>query len=386
MTILKGITWAHTRGYNPMVATAYEFKKLYPDIEIIWKKRSLQNFGNQSLTTLAREYDILVIDHPTIPEGVEAGSLVALDEVINVDKLSIIAAQSIGKTYESYTYKGHLWAIPIDAAAQTSAYRPDLLPQPPYEWRDVIRLAEKTHVKGKAQVGIPLLPGDTFSVFLSLCVNMGALPLFSPDIVVERSTGLKVLKLLRKLVQVIHPKSLELNPPGMLDLATSTDEIGFIPLIFNYSNYSRTENKKIIKFSSIPSSGLGPRGGVLGGAGLAISKKCDNIEAALNYSLYVASPDVQRGIYFESGGQPANSYAWFDKSVNKRSNDFFYDTWIAVESAYLRPRYYGFVEFRDRAAQIIYEFLGNTAIDEAITLERINDVYLQTERNRSSKR
>jgi len=165
MTILKGITWAHTRGYNPMVATAYGFKKLYADIDIIWEKRSLQNFGNQSLTTLAREYDILVIDHPTIPEGVEAGSLVALDAVINVDKLSIIAAQSIGKTYESYTCRGHLWAIPIDAAAHTSAYRPDLLPQPPYEWRDVIRLAEKTHDKGKAQVGIPLLPGDTFSVF-----------------------------------------------------------------------------------------------------------------------------------------------------------------------------------------------------------------------------
>jgi len=118
MTILKGITWAHTRGYNPMVATAYGFKKLYADIDIIWEKRSLQNFGNQSLTTLAREYDILVIDHPTIPEGVEAGSLVALDAVINVDKL-IHYSRTI------------LLVKPMNRTLVEDIYGPSLSTQPP---------------------------------------------------------------------------------------------------------------------------------------------------------------------------------------------------------------------------------------------------------------
>ena len=38
MVQLKGISWDHPRGYDPMVATAKAFKDKYPEIEIIWEK------------------------------------------------------------------------------------------------------------------------------------------------------------------------------------------------------------------------------------------------------------------------------------------------------------------------------------------------------------
>ena len=34
MTELRGITWQHTRGYLPMVATAQRFSELHPDVQI----------------------------------------------------------------------------------------------------------------------------------------------------------------------------------------------------------------------------------------------------------------------------------------------------------------------------------------------------------------
>ena len=45
-TILKGITWGHSRGITPLLAAAQRFNELYPDVEIQWTKRSLQEFAD----------------------------------------------------------------------------------------------------------------------------------------------------------------------------------------------------------------------------------------------------------------------------------------------------------------------------------------------------
>src|ERR1700678_4608659 len=61
---LKGITWDHSRGFTPLVATAQRFHELHPEIEIIWSKRSLQGFADMSIEQLAARFDLIVIDHP----------------------------------------------------------------------------------------------------------------------------------------------------------------------------------------------------------------------------------------------------------------------------------------------------------------------------------
>ena len=52
---LKGITWNHMRGFTPMVATAQRFHELHPDTDIVWHKRSLQEFADKPLAQLAVE-------------------------------------------------------------------------------------------------------------------------------------------------------------------------------------------------------------------------------------------------------------------------------------------------------------------------------------------
>ena len=55
MQILKGMTWDHSRGFDPMVASAKKFNENHLDIQIIWEKRSLK----ASLETWAFQFQIL---------------------------------------------------------------------------------------------------------------------------------------------------------------------------------------------------------------------------------------------------------------------------------------------------------------------------------------
>jgi multiple sugar transport system substrate-binding protein len=50
---LRGMTWNHSRGYTPMVATAQWFSELNPAAEVVWEKRSLQEFADQAIDQLA---------------------------------------------------------------------------------------------------------------------------------------------------------------------------------------------------------------------------------------------------------------------------------------------------------------------------------------------
>jgi len=55
------------------------------------------------------------------------------------------------------------------------------------------------------------------------------------------------------------------------------------------------------------------------GAGLAISAKTAHARIAADYVRYTAEPETQRGLYFETGGQPSHRAAWTDASVNAAS-------------------------------------------------------------------
>ncbi|MBI4047121.1 MAG: carbohydrate ABC transporter substrate-binding protein, partial [Devosia nanyangense] len=52
---LKGMTWSHPRGYDPMVATSRQWQ-VETGVEIAWDKRSLQDFESFPVEELAREY------------------------------------------------------------------------------------------------------------------------------------------------------------------------------------------------------------------------------------------------------------------------------------------------------------------------------------------
>ena len=113
---LRGITWGHSRGFVPLVATGQRFTELHPGVEVQWDKRSLQAFADQSVQALSQEYDLLVIDHPSIGEAQAKGLFLPLDQHLSADFLNDQSQHAVGASHASYQYAGHQWALAIDAA------------------------------------------------------------------------------------------------------------------------------------------------------------------------------------------------------------------------------------------------------------------------------
>ena len=384
MKELKGITWNHARGFDPMVATANAYMESHPDVKITWQKRSLKEFGDFPIEKLAETFDLLVIDHPFVGFGSADGCLIPLDDHLDADFLNDQAKNSVGKSHISYHYDGHQWALAIDAAAQISAYRADLLEKYdlaiPQTWDDVLKTARKLREIGECWVALPLVPIDTLMSFFSIAASTDNAPATSPDIFVERHTGLYALELLQELAEICHPKSLEWNPIMGFDAMSNTDEIAYIPLLFGYTNYGRKGfRKNLVDFTNVPKQTGSEilRGGILGGTGYAISKNCQEIDIAVEYGKFVASSDTQKGLYFESGGQPGHRAAWLAETTNAESNHFFSNTLETMDNSYLRPRYNGYMHFQETTWYMAHNFLVEKGDPNAL-LDKFDNIYRKT--------
>jgi multiple sugar transport system substrate-binding protein len=355
---LRGTTWDHPRGWGGVRAAAEAFSQRRPDVRITWDVRTLQAFADQPIWELAAAYDLLVLDHPAIGAAVARGALLPLDEHLDRSILEAQARGSVGRSAESYVWDGRRWALAIDAAAQVAAYRPDLLEAAgiavPSTWEDVRAAVGRLG----AAVAIPAIPVDAICAFLGTCRSLGAEPCVGDVGVAERDVGREALGLLRDVVTRGHPASLASNPPAVLDRIAHTDEVAYAPLAFGYATHARpAPGRHAVRFAAGPAGDAGVPSGTLGGAGLAISASTAHAEAACAYAAFTASPDVQQTVYLEGGGQPGHRSAWTDDAANEATGGFFRDTLDAVDAAYLRPRYDGFLAFQDEAGGLVHRFL-----------------------------
>ncbi len=364
-TRLRGITWNHSRGFLPMVATAQRFCETQPGMEIVWEKRSLQDFADSPIEKLAETFDLLVIDHPFAGYAARHQVLMALDEFLSADFLDDQRRNSAGNSHRSYFYGGHQWALAIDAAAPVSAWRPDLLKQDhlcvPETWGELLALAKQQ------RVAFPAIPVDSLMNFYMFCCALGETPFRSPDFIVDAEAGVEALARLRELVSLCPHDILDWNPIATYETMTRCDEIAYCPFAYGYSNYARKGYaRRLLQFGDVCRV-LGDQRPptTLGGTGLAISAACPHRETALEYVSYIASADCQRTIYVQSGGQPGHRSAWTDEETNRATHDFFRNTLPTLDRAYLRPRYSGYIQFQDQAGPAVHRFLrqgGNPAL------------------------
>lgn len=377
---LKGVTWDHSRGFTPLVATAQRFHELHPQVEITWSKRSLQDFADASIEALAEHFDLLVIDHPWAGFAASSGALLPLESHLPAPFLAEQQADSVGRSYDSYLFSGSQWALAIDAATPVSAYRPDFLPDNgrlPATWDELIAFGRK------GIVACPSIPLDVYCNFLNLCVSSGATIFPDDEIVVETSAGEHVLEMLRELASVVPSRFFDLNPIGTLEVMSQEDTFAYCPFTYGYNNYARPGyGSHVLKFADVISVTPGRLGStMLGGTGLAISSSTKFVEIAAQYAMFVAAPTIQRGLYFESGGQPGLRSAWTDPAVNAASSNFFLDTLPTLMRAFVRPRYSGYLYLQDRAGFPIHSYLREGG-SPAPVLEELNSLYRASQEQR----
>jgi multiple sugar transport system substrate-binding protein len=368
---LTGITWDHARGYNPLVACADRYRQLH-GIRVEWQKRSLADFGDQSLEELAGQFDLLVIDHPHVGVALESKSLYPLDELLPEAVLKELEEASAGPSFSSYRYQGKTWAVPVDAAVQCAAWRPDLMGETalPTSWEDVFALQQTLQKKG-LQIGMALCPTDCACSFLTLTAQLGSPLEEGNGCLIHQAKGLQTLELLRKMRDHFHADSLEWNPIRLYDHMSTHDEVAYAPLAFGYTNYARTGfRKKILAFGDAP----GLSCALLGGAGMGVSARRPFAEEAARFAAWMGSAAVQSSLYVTAQGQPANRVAWESEEANNLTRQFFRSTVHTLERAYTRPRYFGWLDFQISLGSILHGFLREDS-DPLKTFTRLQDAY-----------
>jgi len=353
-----------------------EYKTQHPEIDIQWDRRSLREFGEAPIEQYLDRYDLLVVDHPFVGFAAAHGALVDLAFSLSEAEKRYFAEDSVGPSWESYWYGGGLWAFPIDAATQVASYRPDLLPSQsvPGTFDGALELGAKARKTGKC-IAVPACPTDAISLFFTLSATLGYPIPEERELFVEDAVAADVLARLHDLIAVAHPKSVEWNPIQVYDFMYSTSDAVYCPYGFGYSNYSRANHSVRLKFTNAPNaSQRGCAGTMMGGTGIAVSKLSAHQLEAIAYAKWLVSPEHQRGIYFREGGQPASLAAWTDSSVNAASDDFFAGTLQTLQTAYVRPRFDGFVRFFEVAGIEINRCLRGEIKDVAL-IRWLNDHY-----------
>ena len=375
---LKGLTWDHPRGYAPLLGGIPEYEAQHPEIKIQWDRRTLREFGEAPIEQYLDRYDLLIVDHPFVGFAAAHDALVDLAPSIRESEKLHFAADSVGPSWQSYWYGDGLWALPIDAATQVASYRPDLLlaisPAVPATFDDVLALGEKARKAGKCIV-VPACPTDAISLFFTLSANLGYPIPEERELFVDDSVAAEILDHLHALIAVAHPRSVEWNPIQVYDFMINSSDAVYCPYGFGYSNYSRVGNPIRLKFTNAPAAGnRGSAGTMLGGTGIAISKLTRHPSEAIAYAKWLVSPEHQRGTYFRAGGQPASLAAWTDPSINAMADGFFAGTLQTLQTAYVRPRFDGFVRFFEAAGIEISRCLRGEVKDDVL-IQWLNDRY-----------
>ena len=367
---LRGMTWSDPRGYDPVVTAAAQFSNNHPEVSISWDKRSLQGFESTAVTALAKQYDLMIIDHPHVGAAVRDGCLLPLDEFSDASDLLTLANETVGKSFYSYFLQTHQWALPVDAATQVQAHRPDLSGRAT-NWADVVTRARD------GVVVWPLRPPHSLMSFFTLVANSGTPCSVGNGALISDRQGQKAFELMLAVARYVDPVCFEMDPIAALDALATGERYHLAPLVYLYAGYSRSGYRpQQIAFSNFPPAGKsGPLGSALGGTGIAVSANTKHPQMCAKFARWLASSECQCKTYVNANGQPANALAWSNEAANDQVLDAYYNTRSSHEAAWLRPRHAGYLNFQNVAACIINEVLQNK-IDVNLGIKQLNERFI----------
>ncbi len=356
---LRGMTWDHPRGVGGLRACDALLRERH-GVTVHWEARSLLAFGDTHVADFAADFDIMIIDHPHVPDAVQAGAILALDEHLAPVVLADLERESVGGSHESYSYRGHQWALGVDAAAQVSAFRPDLVDGVPPYWSDILALAHRGRVLW------PHKPVDAFSTFATLLAQKGA-PLAAPEQFVDREAAREVLQFMLELAAAVPEWCATSNPIDVAEALSTTNDFSIAVAAFGYTNYSRADFRPhLVAYDDIPSFDGRAGGSTLGGAGVAVSATTKHPELSVAVAATLAGAEAQSGPYTAGGGQPGNLRAWKSDGANILTRGFFQNTLRTLERAWVRPRLLGWPDLQLELSHIVRDCLTNRVVDDAV--------------------
>jgi multiple sugar transport system substrate-binding protein len=369
MQRVAGLTWDHPRGILPLRELSRR-ARVAGEIDIAWEAHSLEGFESHPIADLAERYDLVIVDHPSLGDARKADCLVPVDRLFDAGLLSEWAESAVGASFQSYADGQGQWALPIDAAAQVMIYG-EAVDSPPDS------LDQLFAIKAKRRV-VPCLAGPHAALmFMALCVGYGgpvATDLADP-VLVDRATGKAALELIARLAEDLRTEDWGRNPIAIHE-AMARGEIDLCPLVFGYVQYARPgKGLQRVRFAdAIELSSGGVRGSVLGGTGLAITRRAKPDDALLGHVTALMSEPCQTEIVPAFSGQPYHRRAWSSEALNASAGGFYADTRRTLETAWVRPRWAGYTKFQGQISEVIRSGVASDAPADLI-LARLQDAY-----------
>lgn len=371
--VLNGITWAHSRGITPLLAASQRYNELHPDVEIRWKKRTLQEFADFPIEKLTEAYDLLIIDHPWVGCAAATNCVLPLNEYLPAEYLQNQLENSVGYSHASYHYENSQWALAIDAATPAASFRKDLLEKNniplPQTWQQVIALAKT------GRVAVPGIPIDMLMNFYSFCIAHGNTPFTNETEVIDAETGLRAMDTMKELYALVDKNMFNSNPIAVAELMSSDDDYWYCPFAYGYSNYSRKGfARNILHYADVVTVNGKKMRTTIGGTGLSVSAFSKHFLTAVDFAQWVVSAEIQSGLYVQHGGQPGHRLAWTDNAANDLTHDFFRTVLPVMDNGYVRPRYNGYLYFQDHAAIPLQKCVRDNT-NAKTALQEMNNIY-----------
>lgn len=353
---LAGVTWEHRRAIDPLVETLPAFRARRPEVEVAWEARPLHGFEFEPVALLARRYDLIVLDHPFAGDIADSRCLLPLDRLLDE------APAFVGPSLESYRYAGRLWALPVDAAAQVAAYRPDLLQgeEPPRAWAEMLALGERLGRHGR-RLAVALKGVHALMTFFTLCANLGRPCATQPSRpLVDRATAAVALDAMRRLLAYCPAEALDWNSIALHDAMAESGQLVYCPAVYCYATYAEADRARPLRFADLPGVvGASPGGSTIGGTGIGVSARVAEPEAALDYVRFLMERETQ-SLFARHHGQPARLDCWRDPDLDARFAGAFSATLATMEQAWIRPRYPGYLAFQAEGGRLVEAHLrGN---------------------------
>ena len=333
--------------------------------------RPLSDFEHQGLSDLASVYDLIIYDHPFSGSIVESGALEPLSSHPDCRLLLSDSSRYLGPSMLSYRFGGSVFGLPIDAATQHAIYRADLMEaagEPvPASWQQALVLGERLARQG-LRLGLAGKTPHAGLAVAALMANAGKPWSTDPDAPfgIERAGFVEAYEAVRELFAFCPAEALDWNAIDLHEAMVGREDIAYSPCVYGYGTYGEPDHPQRLSFADFAGR-VAPyhAGSVLGGTGLAVSRRSASRTAALEFVAFAASEEGQRLIQSEHG-QPALTALWSKGEADARFNGFFTSTKRSIEAAWTRPRHRGYIPFQAQFGEVVADGLREGASGTAL--------------------
>lgn len=361
------MAWQHRRAVDPLLAASAAYERAHPDIRIAWEARPLQGFEFTPIAELADAYDVIVLDHPFMGEVAESRCLADLTGFLP----QLAEAEFLGPSLQTYRYAGALWAVPVDAACQTAAYRPDLLERLGAEVPNTI--SEALELGGLAsreglRLAMAFAGVHSLMTLFTFCAARGrpcGAQAGAPFI--DLDAGRESLDTMRRILALCPAEALDWNSIAVHEAMAARQDLVYCPAVYCYLTYAERDLRRPLRFADLPTMqhGGAPMGSTIGGAGIALSAKSRLTEAAVEFLRFLAEAETQR-IFTRHHGQPARIEAWTDPQADARFSGAFSAVRRTMELSWTRPRWTGYLALQAEGGRIVEAHLRGQASEKDV--------------------